>query len=199
MDPATRERIFEPFFTTKGHARGTGMGLATVYGIVTQNGGHILVDSEPGRGATFRCFLPRCLADAVAPVVREPVARTGRETILLLEDEPTLLRVCRRLLEKLGYRVLTAGTPDEALRLALEHPHAIHLLLTDVVMPQMNGRDLARQLVAFQPELRCLFMSGYTTDIISHQGVLDAGVHFLRKPFTQAELAVKVREALEAS
>jgi PAS domain S-box-containing protein len=199
MDKETQDKIFEPFFTTKGVGKGTGLGLATVYGIVKQNNGFINVYSEPGHGTTFRIYLPRQTGkseQARTKGPQEPVMR-GPETVLVVEDEPALLDLNKLLLEKQGYHVLTAGAPGEALRLAGEHAGEIHLLMTDVVMPEMNGRDLARKMLSLYPNLKCLFMSGYTANVIAHHGVLDDGVHFIQKPFSRKDLAVKVREALD--
>ena len=198
MDRETQQKIFDPFFTTKGVGQGTGLGLATVYGIVKQNAGFIDVVSEPGQGTTFRIYLPRYLggeepAAAVAPMV---ASDRGRETVLLVEDEPAILDMGRQLLEMQGYRVLSAGTPGEAIRLAEEHGGEIHLLLTDVVMPEMNGRELAQKLLSLRPGLKRLFMSGYTADVIAPHGVIDEGVPFIQKPFSFEALAAKVREVL---
>lgn len=199
MSQDVKDHLFEPFYTTKELGQGTGLGLPTVYGIVKQNGGFINVYSEPGRGTTVQVYLPHCTAPPVVP--GEPAAAfdlaRGHETILLVEDEPSILRVSRRALEKLGYQVLAARTPGEAMRLAREHEGGIHLLLTDVVMPEMNGRDLARNLLSKYPNLKRLFMSGYTANVIAYHGVLDPGVHFLQKPFSVQVLADKVREALQ--
>ena len=197
MDSATLLRLFEPFFTTKEIGKGTGLGLATVYGIVKQNNGFIDVDSEVGRGSTFRIYLPQ-LRDApaeTAPAAPPPLP-AGHETILLVEDEPALLNMARTMLEQIGYRVLPAATPAEALRLAKRESGRIDLLMTDVVMPQMNGRDLGQILAEECPGLKRLYMSGYTADVIAHHGVLEPGVHFIAKPFTPAELAAKIRAAL---
>ncbi|MBI5584535.1 MAG: PAS domain S-box protein [Deltaproteobacteria bacterium] len=198
MDPETLKKLFEPFFTTKETGQGTGLGLATVYGIVKQNQGVIQVYSEPGRGAIFKIYLPRYTIP-VEPLPPEnaasPMAR-GQETILLVEDELTLLEVGKTMLERLGYRVLAVPTPGEALRAAGEYDDAIHLLLTDVIMPEMNGWDLAKNLTDLYPGLRCLFMSGYTGNVIAHRGILDEGVYFIQKPFSVKNLAAKVREAL---
>ena len=199
MDQATQAHLFEPFFTTKAIGQGTGLGLATVYGIVRQNNGFINLHSEPGRGTTFKMYLPRFTGGAVEPAA-ESTAETpqGRgETVLLVEDEALNLSVSRAMLEDLGYRVLTAGTPGEALRQAKAHAGEIQLLITDVVMPEMNGRDLARLLGAIYPGLKCLFFSGHTANVIAHRGVLDEGVHFLQKPFSMRDLAIKARKALE--
>ncbi len=199
MDRETRQHIFEPFFTTKGVGQGTGLGLAMAYGIVKQNGGFIDVYSEPDQGTSFKIYLPRCSgqeepAETAGPL--KPVGR-GQETVLLVEDEPAILDLGKQLLEIQGYRVLPAATPGKAIRLAEEHCGEIHLLLTDVIMPEMNGRELSRKLLFLYPGLKCLFMSGYTADIIAHHGVLEEGVHFLQKPFSLDALAAKVREALD--
>jgi PAS domain S-box-containing protein len=199
MNDQTREHLFEPFFTTKGLGQGTGLGLPTVYGIVKQNNGFIHVESQPGRGATFRIFLPRHQTEPVMPdsVQDKPgLAPGGRETILLVEDEPAILSLGRAMLEKLGYRVLTASMPEQALMAAKTHRGRIDLLITDVIMPSMNGRDLAEQLRVIFPDLKILFMSGYTADAIAHHGVLEEGVQFIQKPFSRKALALKVAEAL---
>ncbi|MEW6426518.1 MAG: PAS domain S-box protein [Thermodesulfobacteriota bacterium] len=200
MDRATMARIFEPFFTTKGVHQGSGLGLATVYGIVKQNDGFINVYSEVGEGTTFRIYLPRHagVAEAVCIAAENEMPRGDGELLLLVEDEPSIMNMGRNMLEKLGYRVLAASAPAEALRLAIEHPGGIDLLVTDVIMPEMNGRELADRLRALQPGLKCLFMSGYTANVIAHHGVLDPGVNFLQKPVSMRELACKVREALTA-
>ncbi|MBM4350482.1 MAG: response regulator, partial [Deltaproteobacteria bacterium] len=198
MDAETLGHLFEPFFTTKELGKGTGLGLATVYGAVKQNNGFINVYSEPGHGTTFRIYLPRHAAKTVRPAEKgseEPVAR-GHETVLLVEDEPAILEMVTMMLKREGYTVVGAGTPGEAIRLAREHTGPIHLLMTDVVMPEMNGRDLARNLMSIYPGINRLFMSGYTANVIAHHGVLDEGVHFIQKPFSMEDLAVKIREAL---
>ena len=198
MDKATLEMLFEPFFTTKEIGKGTGLGLATVYGIVRQNNGFINVYSEPGQGTTFTIYLPRYVVKTGQTQTKdtlEPALR-GHETILLVEDEPEILKGVKRILETLGYRVLAASMPGEAIRLAKAHAGEIHLLITDVVMPEMNGRDLAKNLLSLYPYLKRLFMSGYTADIIAHHGVLDEGVHFIQKPFSTQNLAAKIRQAL---
>ncbi|MFZ2633100.1 MAG: ATP-binding protein [Desulfosalsimonadaceae bacterium] len=199
MDRETAEKIFEPFFTTKPMGNGTGLGLSTVYGIVKQNNGFIYVYSEPGQGTTFEIHLPRHKAKAVQMRQEEPSAPAakGNETILLVEDEPAILKMGKRMLERLGYRVLAAGTPGEAIELAKKHAGEIHLLMTDVIMPEMNGRDLAKKLMSLYPGMKCLFMSGYTADVIAHQGAIDEGVHFIRKPFSIKGLGAKLRETLE--
>ena len=200
MDKETLAHIFEPFFTTKVVGEGTGLGLATVYGIVKQNNGFINVYSEPGLGTTFTIFLPRLIGKVVqtrADCAAEPAPR-GQETILLVEDEPAILNITTMILTSQGYTVLQANTPGEALRLAREYGSEIHLLLTDVVMPEMNGRVLADNLLSFYPQLKCLFMSGYTADVIAHHGVLDEDVHFIQKPFSLPDLTAKVREVMES-
>jgi len=199
MGKEVLEKLFEPFFTTKAVGRGTGLGLATVYGIVKQNKGFIDVYSEPGQGTTFRVYLPRHEGEAREASRQGPVdlMRGGGETILLVEDEPMLLEIGKSMLERLGYRVLAAGMPGEAVQAAEAHPDDIHLLMTDVVMPGMNGRELSERLLSLYPNLRCLFMSGYTSEVIAHHGVLDAGVPFIQKPFTLRTLSTKLREMLE--
>ncbi len=199
MDEATLVRVFEPFFTTKEMGRGTGLGLATVHGIVKQNRGQITVESTLGRGSVFRVLWPRHRPEreVAAPVVVPAGRVRGQETILVVEDEPEILKVAVRLLEQLGYTVLGAEGPSEALFLARSHRGELHLLLTDVIMPEMNGRDLARRLQSFFPGLRCLFMSGYPADVIATHGVLDEAVLFLEKPFSIDDLAAKVRAALD--
>jgi len=198
MDQETLGHLFEPFFTTKGVGKGTGLGLATVYGMVQQNNGFINVDSEPSQGTTFKVYLPRHAAQTASLSETAPgrSAERGDETILLVEDEPAILKMATMMLERLGYAVVGARTPGEAVRLAEAHAGGIHLLVTDVVMPDMNGRDLAEHLLSMYPNLKCLFMSGYTADIIAHQGVLAARVQFIQKPFSLTDLAAKVRQAL---
>jgi signal transduction histidine kinase len=199
MDQETRKNLFEPFFTTKAVGKGTGLGLATVYGIVKQNHGFINVYSEPGMGAVFKIYLPRhILTDQDNAFDNQEPAQSvpaGNETVLLVEDEPAILEVTGLMLESLGYEVLSADTPGKALALA-EANETIHLLLTDVVMPEMNGKDLASRVCAMYPNLKCLFMSGYTADVIAHHEVLDKEVHFLQKPFSKEELAARVRNVL---
>lgn len=197
MSEATKARAFEPFFTTKEIGKGTGLGLATVYGIVEQNGGFIELQSQLGEGTTVVIYLPRHIGKT-ADLTAHPKSDTvgGQETVLLVEDEPYLADVVSRMLKRQGYNVMSANTPREALRLAAEQPGAIDLLITDVVMPEMNGRDLAARVLATCPRAKRLFMSGYTAELIAHQGVLDEGVAFIQKPFTANELAAKVRQAL---
>ncbi len=199
MDKATMAQVFEPFFTTKCLGHGTGLGLATVYGIVKQNNGSVHVHSEVGKGTTFKIYLPQVESEAVAaPGTGSAEAPKGRgETILLAEDEKSLRVTCGLFLEALGYKVLRAETPAEALRLADQHPGDIHLLLTDVVMPGMDGRQLALGISAVKPGIKVLFMSGYTADVIAQRGVLEQSLDFIGKPFKRDELARRVREILD--
>jgi len=199
MDEKTLENLFEPFFTTKELGRGTGLGLATVYGIVKQNNGFIHVSSEKGQGTTFRIYLPRHRtgpADSAPEMPADPVPK-GHETLLVVEDEPAILKMTKMMLALSGYTVLTAATPGQALAAARHHTGKIHLVLTDVIMPEMTGRDLADKLTSLFPEIKVVFMSGYTADVIARQGILDDHVQFIQKPFSRTELAVKIRQALE--
>ena len=200
MDQQTKEHIFEPFFTTKDVGQGTGLGLATVYGIVRQNNGCIEVTSEPGQGAVFTLYLPRFRDGVIREGAGEQVVRpkTAGETILLVEDDPTILDMGKRMLEGMGYMVLAADRPHHALQLAGKYGAEIDLLVTDVIMPEMNGWDLATHLARCHPQTAQLFMSGYTADIIARHGVLNQGVHFIQKPFTARELSEKIREILDA-
>lgn len=199
MDQEIQSHLFEPFFTTKDVGEGTGLGLATVYGIIRQNGGLINVYSEPGRGSTFKIYLPRAGELEKAPAeAAEKRSWRGDETVLLVEDEAQILNLGRRILQQQGYTVLAARLPEEALKLARQYAAPIHLLVTDVVMPGMNGRELREKVAALKPGLRCLFMSGYTANVIAHQGVLEQGIHFLQKPFTNDTLARSIREVLDA-
>ena len=195
------DNLFEPFFTTKDVGKGTGLGLATVYGIVKQNNGFINVYSEPGQGSTFKIYLPRFLADEDSDktVPEKKAAAGGIETILLVEDEPSILRMTRMMLERKGYVVLTATTPAEALEKAKSHSDSIDLLMTDVIMPEMNGRDLAEKITALYPGINLLFMSGYTADVIANQGMLDANVAFIQKPFSMADMTEKLRNILDSA
>jgi CheY-like chemotaxis protein len=199
MAKETLNNLFEPFFTTKDIGEGTGLGLATIYGIVKQNNGFINVYSEPGRGSTFRVYLSRLSADEDTDriVPEKKAAAGGTETILLVEDEPSILRMTRMMIERKGYSVLSAATPTEAIDLAKTHADEIDLLMTDVVMPEMNGRDLAGLLTAIFPDIKLLFMSGYTANVIAHHGVLDDGVVFIQKPFSMKELAETLRRVLD--
>ena len=199
MDKKAMDNLFEPFFTSKGKFKRAGLGLATVYGAVKQNGGFIDVSSELEQGTTFTIYLPRYVGrkqkapteDVVQPTVH------GQETILVVEDEPIVLELVTTLLEMKGYAVYAASNAHEAIRLAREYAGNINLLLTDVLMPEMNGDELAKKLLADDPSLKCLFMSGYTADIVTHSGLLDEDIHFIQKPFALDSLIAKVQEAME--
>ena len=199
MDKETQQHIFEPFFTTKDVGKGTGLGLSTVFGIVKQSNGHISVYSEPNAGSTFRIYFPRTDAEGTwAPSeAREMTDERGHETILLVEDEDQVRTVASSILTALGYQVVTTSGPSEALRASELHGGRIDLLLTDIVMPEMNGRQLAKRIALFRPNIATVFMSGYTDNAIQHQGVLDASDAFLQKPFNPSSLARKVREVLD--
>jgi two-component system cell cycle sensor histidine kinase/response regulator CckA len=200
MSPEIKENIFEPFFTTKEKGKGTGLGLSTVYGIVKQSGGNIWVYSEPGQGTTFKIYFPRVEEEERVLNHRETTGPLlqGKETILLVEDEASVRSFAARVLHGHGYTLLEAVNGDEALRLAQEHAgEEIHLLLTDVVMPKMGGKELADRLKILWPDIRVLFTSGYTDNAIVQHGVLNPGIHFLQKPFSPEALARKVREVLE--
>jgi two-component system cell cycle sensor histidine kinase/response regulator CckA len=192
------EHIFEPFFTTKGPGKGTGLGLATVFGIVKQNNGFIQVNTKKGQGSTFIIYLPVFEGKTSGPRKddRPEKAAGGGETVLLVEDEEAILGLAHTILRKLGYRVVTAATPGEAIRRAADCRHPIELLITDIVMPEMNGKDLADQIRKIMPGLKCLFMSGYSAELIGPKGELGGGVHFIQKPFTIQQLALKVQETL---
>ena len=201
MDAATMQRIFEPFFTTKPEGQGTGLGLATVYGIVHQHGGHIWVYSEPGIGTTFKVYLPTAQA-AMLPAPKTPDEqdnRGGDETILVVEDNEQVRQVVVDALSAYGYTVLESATPVAALAMATSSARPINLLLTDVIMPVMNGRQLHAELAKLQPDVKVLFMSGYTRNIISHHGVVDTNAGLLQKPFAVAELLHQVKRALRAT
>jgi CheY-like chemotaxis protein len=196
MSPQVRDRVFEPFFTTKEMGRGTGLGLATVYGIVKQSGGFIWVYSEPGQGTTFKVYLPLEHApEAPGPRIKPPAR--GCETVLLVEDEDAVRELAVEVLQDAGYRVLQAPSAARAIEMAGEHPGAIDLVVTDVVMPGLGGRELGEQLVASRPGLKVLFMSGYTDDVILRRGVLSSSAAFIEKPFSPEGLARKVREVLD--
>jgi CheY-like chemotaxis protein len=201
MDPETQGQIFEPFFTTKGRDKGTGLGLATVYGVVKQSNGYITVESEKGKGSLFTIYLPRVEKDAIAPTKNspEPLNTRGSETILLVEDAEPLRRLAGLFLKGSGYQVITAADGSKAQQVAAQIIGPIHLLLTDVVMPGMNGRVLAERLAPDHPEMQVLYMSGYTDSFIAGHGVLEPGVHLLRKPFTEEVLLRKVRELLDGN
>jgi nitrogen-specific signal transduction histidine kinase len=201
MKPYVRERIFEPFFTTKPRGQGTGLGLSIVYSIVNQLGGHIWVYTEEGKGTTFKIYLPRAYEQMQFPREARPSLAElprGQERLLVVEDEPGVLEVAAEALRLQGYTVLTASSPAEALQLAQSYPEPIHLLVTDVVMPVMSGRELADYLTRLHPQMRVLYVSGYTENTIVHHGVLETGVHFLPKPYTPAQLIQKVREVLDS-
>ncbi len=210
MDTETQSHIFEPFFTTKG-TKGTGLGLSTVYGIIKQSGGYIWVYSEVGRGTTFKVYLPRVAStgetaaqvaaspDVLNNEVRNNIVEPGTETILLVEDEANLRYLARQYLEKQGYKVIEAADGAVAMQIAVAHEKVIHLLLTDVIMPGMNGRELSQRIAEIRPNVKILYMSGYTENVIGHNGMLDAGVRLLQKPFNLRDLKSKVREVLDAT
>src|SRR5712671_6332316 len=201
IDPEIQAQIFEPFFTTKERDKGTGLGLATVYGIVKQSGGYIAVDSEKGKGASFSVYLPRLEQPAthsIVPLAAAPMNTRGTETILLVEDAEPLRKLAEIFLKESGYRILSAADGQQALQAARQHTGPIDLLLTDVVMPGMNGRVLGERLALSQPKMKVLYMSGYTDSFIAGHGVLEPGTHLLHKPFTQETLTRKVRELLDA-
>ncbi|HVZ72311.1 MAG TPA: ATP-binding protein [Polyangia bacterium] len=202
LDEETRAHIFEPFFTTKPKGKGTGLGLSTVLGIVQQSGGHVRVESTPGQGATFRIFLPRTSESLPpAPAAREPrpaASNKGTETILLVEDEGQLRVLARDILRGAGYQVFDAPNAAEAIKISQRHAGPIHLLVTDVVMPHIGGRELARRLAGERPRMRVLYMSGYTDDAIVHHGIVDPGIAFLPKPITPDTLLNRVRETIDA-
>ena len=205
MSAETVAHIFEPFYTTKENGRGTGLGLSTVYGIVKQSGGYIWVYSEVDRGTTFKVYLPRVEealesdAGALKPAAEPAKELSGRETILLVEDEPDLRELTRNVLSARGYNVIEAMSAEGAERLAMDASGTgkIHLLLTDVIMPGVSGRELAKRVLARQPSVRVLYMSGYTYNVIAENGTLERGVAFLQKPFTPSALVEKVREVLD--
>jgi CheY-like chemotaxis protein len=200
MSATTKAHIFEPFFTTKERGKGTGLGLSTVYGIVKQSEGYVWLESEPGRGTTFKVYLPR--VDAAVETTAPGLARTaslgGAETILVVEDQEPVRRLTRKILETQGYAVLAAADGPEALQMAERHAGTIHILVTDVVMPGMSGREVGRRLAAGRPEMRVLYLSGYADDSIVRHGVLEPGLAFLQKPFTPETLTRRVREVLDA-
>jgi len=200
MTPEVVEHIFEPFYTTKAVGAGTGLGLATVFGIVKQNQGWVEVETEPGRGSTFKLFLPRCESTPVPQNDADPdetALRGGTETLLVVEDEPSILELTSTILKQCGYTVLSAETPEKAISLAAAEPGKIHLLVSDVVMPGMSGKDLRDKLQAARPGLECLFMSGFDRNVFGANGARDPGLQFLQKPFTQQELAGMVRALLD--
>jgi PAS domain S-box-containing protein len=199
MDAKTKNSIFEPFFTTKAQGKGTGLGLATVYGIVKQNQGFINVYSEEGIGSVFTIYLPA--NDGIMlqqPAELHPISHCqGKERILLVEDETAILNMMKRMLQRMGYSTISTSSPSEAIKLAKESTEKIDLLISDIIMPEMNGKDLAERIKRIYPEMRVLFMSGYTADVIAHHGILDEGVCFMQKPFTRDQLAEKLKVALE--
>jgi two-component system cell cycle sensor histidine kinase/response regulator CckA len=201
MDPETLSHIFEPFFTTKQPGKGTGLGLSTVHGIINQSGGYIWVYSEPGRGTTFKIYLP-AIAQSTFAQASHPSEKTlarGSATVLLAEDDAPMRALTRHLLEAQGYRVLEACDGDQAITLAQAHKNEIDLLLTDVVMPRLSGPGLVERLRASQPGIKIVYMSGYTDELLAHHGALDSGIAFLEKPFTQESLLQAVQAALRSS
>ncbi len=199
MDTETINKIFEPFFTTKGAGEGTGLGLATVYGIVEQNGGFINVYSEPGHGTTFKIYLPRHtdLEAECQGKTQERIPRGNAETILIVEDDVSILTLTQRILTEIGYAVLVAQLPSQALQLGEKNQHKIDLLITDVVMPEMNGKELSDRFYELYPGIKTLFMSGYTADALGHRGILEQDIHFIQKPFSKESLAFKVKKILD--
>jgi two-component system cell cycle sensor histidine kinase/response regulator CckA len=198
MDRQTVAHIFEPFFTTKESGRGTGLGLSTVYGIVKQSGGYIWVYSEPGKGSTFKVYLPRVdeVTDAAAATQAAPRAQRGTETILIVEDEEAVRELIQTVLTEKGYDVIPSLDPQHAEKVSAQFQGEIHLLLTDMVMPGISGRELAERISAKRRDIRVLFMSGYTDNVITSGGMLEEGLAFLQKPFSPAALVQKVREVL---
>jgi two-component system, cell cycle sensor histidine kinase and response regulator CckA len=201
MDATTRSRLFEPFFSTKSRARGAGLGLSTVYGVVTQSGGHIEVDSAPGRGTVFKIYLPQVEKPAVAQKPGAPTAKLqqGSETVLLVEDEDEVRAAVSESLQMRGYTVLKARHSKEAVMICRRHEGPIHLLLTDVVMPQMTGPELTQRVSLLRPEMKVLYVSGYTSEALNRRNMLEPGTAFLQKPFTPDALARQVRAVLDAS
>lgn len=199
MDKEIQSHLFEPFFTTKGIGQGTGLGLATVYGIVKQNQGFIIVHSESGKGTRFEIYLPRFKLEPVKPMIKNKVEKSlgGKETVLIVEDEKAILDLGKKILDRLGYTILIAKTPGEAIQQVKNHKGEIHLLITDVVMPEMNGKDLVTKLSSVKPGIKCLYMSGYTADVISNHGILEDGINFIQKPFSVNDFASSVRKVLD--
>jgi two-component system cell cycle sensor histidine kinase/response regulator CckA len=198
MDKKIMQHVFEPFFTTKESGKGTGLGLATVYGIIKQNDGFINVYSEPGRGTTFKIYIPRSTEEAIVKEEAEAPLLTmiGSGTVLLVEDDEMVRTMTTEMLEAIGYTALATGSPLEALAFFEKDNVHIDLVITDVVMPGMSGKELNVRIEAIRPGVRVLFMSGYTTNVIAHRGVLDEGVYFIQKPFSMSDLARKVSEAV---
>ncbi|RLC33163.1 MAG: hybrid sensor histidine kinase/response regulator, partial [Deltaproteobacteria bacterium] len=199
MDEETQSHIFEPFFTTKGVGKGTGLGLSTVYGIVKQNNGFIWVYSEPGQGSVFKVYLPKAKEDAASEKKEQhpETALVGSETVLIVEDDDSLRKLLQRTLQQHGYSVLEAENGEDALRVSEAYVGSIDLLITDVVMPRMGGKETAERLQPLYPRMKVLYTSGYTDNAIVHHGVLATGVNFLQKPFSPETLACKVREILD--
>ncbi len=198
MDKETLNKLFEPFFTTKRIGEGTGLGLATVYGIIKQNNGFINVYSEPGQGTTFKLYIPRHeKLQYEEPAVAKEKSQKGVETILLVEDEKAILQMVKKMLERLGYTVLAANTPEQAMQIANSSKINIDLLITDVVMPSMNGRELTQKILKAVPNVKCLYMSGYTRNVIAHRGILGRGMNFINKPFSRMDISLKIREILD--
>ena len=200
MAPDVIQHIFEPFFTTKGSGKGTGLGLATVYGIVQQSGGILQVDSHPGKGSTFRIFFPHqtgVTGDAPSPDDNPSFAARGTETILIVEDEETLLQTASRMLTSMGYTILATLSPEKALQIVDERNGAIDLVLSDVIMPGLSGPAMVQTMLERHPGIKCLFMSGYTANLIAQEGIRTDSVNYLPKPFSRNTLAQKVREVLD--
>jgi CheY-like chemotaxis protein len=199
MDAETQAHIFEPFFTTKEVGKGTGLGLATVHGIVRQSGGYIWVYSNPGQGTTFKIYLPRVdeASESLQPSATAGRSIGGSETILLVEDEEGLRALALRILQSRGYKVLESKSPEDAVQIGKRHSERIDLMLTDVVMPGMSGPDIAEHLAFLRPNMKVIYMSGYTDDSVVRHGVLEPGTQFLQKPFTPTTLTRKVREVLD--
>jgi two-component system, cell cycle sensor histidine kinase and response regulator CckA len=199
MDKETLTNVFEPFFTTKEVGKGTGLGLSTVYGIVKQNNGYISAYSEPQKGTTFKVYLPRHKGEVrmETETARTEPRRSHGETLLIVEDDPSVLKLGQLILEQLGYSVLASQSPLKAVEMVQEYTGEIHLLITDVVMPSMSGKDLSEEISRIRPEIKILFMSGYAANPVAHQDVLDESVHFIQKPFSIDSMALKVREVLD--
>jgi CheY-like chemotaxis protein len=197
MDAATRARVFDPFFTTKAPGKGTGLGLSTVYGIVKQSGGNVEVYSEPGQGTSFKVYLPRCVERADPEMTaRGVISPNGQAKVLLVDDDPHVSAAARRALERAGYTVVSAGNGVEGVRVAADHDGPLDLLITDLVMPEMGGRELARRIIGARPGIRVLYTSGYTAQAMNQQAVLEPGDSFLGKPFTPDGLLRRVDEVL---